>query len=350
MRMTTFDSATDRDWESLAPDLRECGEIAGMRLSQALADAILNASNHLYSQAMQSLTPIEREGWIEAADTARGLRMGVGQAFLRQFQSRYARACQQAARARSTAGGVFASFERYDAPKRVESNFLGCFRQYVAWDGLLGLNRCYADLLGNPDLDPFESPLGPTVLESAIVASMRLPVGREIARQRVLDAVYRELLGKVNLLYRDLTSFMIALGFVKSGVVSRADASMPSAPVEEAVVNPTGAQEAPTEKVEEAVSEVSQAAEPTVEGLLDSLKQGMWMEYHRPGKAPHPLKLSWVSPKRSLFLWTTAEGGRTLCVSSDELSVAFASGQAKLIDKERLEAQARQDATQRKIA
>lgn len=351
MRMTTLDSAVDRDWENLAPDLRECGEIAGMRLSQVLADAVLNASNFLFTQAMQSLTPIERDGWVEAADMARSMRLGVGQAFLRQFQLRYAQACRQGMMVGTPSYSVFPGQEQYDAPKPAESNFLGLFRQYVAWDGLLGLNRCYAALLANPSLDPFESPVGPNILESAIVASLRFPVGHEVARQRVLDAVFRELLGKVNLLYRDLTSFMIALGFVKSGVVSRTDSSTAVVRAEDSPVTPSASDPLSEQKVED-VSEASADTEPepSVECLLDSLKHGMWMEYHRSGKAPHPLKLSWVSPKRSLFLWTTAEGGRTLCVSADELSAAFASGQARLIDKAQMEAEGQQDASQRKIA
>ncbi len=196
--------------------------------------------------------------------------------------------------------------------------FIERFRQYVAWDGLSRLTRCYADLLGNHDLDPLDAPVGPRVLDAALQAALHAQPGSEAAKVRLRSAVHKEFLGRVNLLYRDLTSFMIALGFVETRALRQRKSEDAS---------PAVVPETPSEPdVQEG------AAPPTEDACIASLAPGSWIEYRRPGKAPHPLRLSWASPKRSLFLWTTAEGGRTLCVSAEELSAAFAAGRARLIN------------------
>ncbi len=315
MRLMTQNTTSDTGWEALTPALRECGEIAAMRLSQALADAVLNASNALLDQATQSLTPIEREAWLESADVARAMRLGIGREFTRHFQMRYARACQDGAQ-RTVPDEPLAL--RDISPQGHGVGFIERFRQYVAWDGLSRLTRCYADLLGNTDLDPLDSPVGPRVLDAALQAALHAQPGGEAAKARLRSAVHKEFLGRVNLLYRDLTSFMIALGFVETRALTQRRSE--HAP-------PAVATETPAE------SDAQDVPAPAPEdACLASLAPGSWIEYRRPGKAPHPLRLSWASPKRSLFLWTTAEGGRTLCVSAEELSAAFAAGRARLIN------------------
>jgi hypothetical protein len=315
MRLTSLGNTPALDWERLSPALRECGEIAAMRLSQALADAVLNASNKLLDQASQALTPSEREAWLDAADLARALRFGLGQEFMRHFQTGYARACRQDTQAAEASGHVSGLELAGHAP---EAGFMSRFRQYVAWDGLAKLSQCYASLLNNPGLEPMYSPVGPMVIQSALDAGLRAQPGADAVKQRLVDSMHREFLGRVNLLYRDLTSFMIALGFVGAGALSRSGAETFGQGA------PETARETPTETTS---PEVAADADP-----LAGLVPGTWIEYRKSGKTPHPLRLSWASPKRSLYLWTTAEGGRTLCVSAEELAAAFASGRARRIE------------------
>jgi len=303
MRLTPPPPALE--WEALPASLRECGEIAAMRLSQALADAVLNASGRLVDQAGQALTPSERETWLAAADMARAMRIGLGDAFARCFQATYAEACRDGGR----------TLVADPDPEAVQdAGFDGRFRHFVAWDGLIKLNRCYAALLGNARLDPLYAPVGPRTIEGALLAALRAQPGNEAGKRKLLEFVYQEFLGRVNLLYRDLTSFMIALGFVETSSLRSEAAQAGPVPAAQATQD---AHAVP----------VTDANDP-----LRGITPGVWMEYGKPGRTPHPLRLTWTSPKRSLFLWTTAEGGRSLCVGAKELAEALASGRARLLD------------------
>jgi hypothetical protein len=300
MRLTLLDAearAAANELEHLPGALREAGEIAAMRLSRALTDATLSASDKLFDQASQALTPVEREGWLGAADLARSMRLDIGPNFIAAFQRHYARAC-------GPTGNL--------AP--IEPGFGERFRQYVAWDGLHRLSQCFASLLGRPDLDPLDAPAGPRVISAAFLETMRRQVGTAESKQRLVEFVLQDFLSRVNLLYRDLTSFLLALGYVDRRAMA---ASMPVSEPPEMETYPSS------------TPKLADAASPSI---IDTLAPGMWIEYRKPGKAPRPLKLAWVSPKRGMFLWCTAEGGRTLGVSADKLAAAFASGHAVRIE------------------
>lgn len=70
------------------------------------------------------------------------------------------------------------------------------------------------------------------------------------------------------------------------------------------------------------------AGEPSQD--IDSLERGMWLEF-TDGEAPRRLKLAWVSPMRSLFIFATAGRQEAFSVPVEKLAAQFRDGQAKVV-------------------
>ncbi|WP_164084936.1 DUF1631 family protein [Pseudazoarcus pumilus] len=69
---------------------------------------------------------------------------------------------------------------------------------------------------------------------------------------------------------------------------------------------------------------------------LDELHRGDWVEIALEAGQRRAVRLSWVSPARTLFLFTNRQGARALALTRGELARRFERGEALLIDDEPL--------------
>jgi hypothetical protein len=315
---TAFERLVEQEWASLSATLQECGEIAVMRLSQALADAVANAASKMFDHANQSLTPAEREHWLAAADYSRAVRINLGHDFSRHLQAKYCHACTQAVGDEASGKVAPHIVEHNNALGSLDVEFDKQFSQFVTKDSLQRISDNYAVLLG-VELRPADMPIGPAVIRTAIMDTFRTLPGSVDAKQRLLHTLYPEFLVKAGMLYRDLNGFMLALGVMPKPLARRyvpQDAkATQDAEVAQAV------RPAPAETVRSGIMEQKAAG----------CAVGDWIEYRHTSKPPRPLKLVWVSPLQSLYLWATAEGRRAFCLSTQELADMFACGKIQRI-------------------
>lgn len=202
-------------WSSLPLPLRECGEITVLRLSSALSDALAQASEQLFKEATEALTPHEREAFVEAAEFARNHRRGIIYDFMKHFELRYLRACQ---RKSSNLLGHFIDFdvkelkvvEHHVLDDSLEPGKITEAIQNSCWKTLQMLTSQFRDLLHDNDLLPNDIPLGPKVIEAAASDALRDQPARHNAKQRLAHALRWPLAARVNLLYRDLVDHLSA--------------------------------------------------------------------------------------------------------------------------------------------
>lgn len=69
---------------------------------------------------------------------------------------------------------------------------------------------------------------------------------------------------------------------------------------------------------------------------LDELHRGDWVEIALEAGQRRAVRLSWVSPARTMFLFTNRQGARALALTRGELARRFERGEALLIDDEPL--------------
>ncbi|MFC0170153.1 DUF1631 family protein [Pseudoduganella danionis] len=62
-----------------------------------------------------------------------------------------------------------------------------------------------------------------------------------------------------------------------------------------------------------------------------SLQRGMWLEFDQPGAASQQVKLAWVSPLRSLYIFATASRQEAYSLSADELAQRFDTGSVRIV-------------------
>lgn len=202
-------------WSGLQLPLRECGEITVLRLSSALSDALTQASEQLFKESTEALTPHERESFVEAAEFARNHRRGIMYDFMKHFELRYLRACQ---RKSSNLLGHFIDFDVKEL-KVIEHQVLddslepGKITEAIqnsCWKTLQMLTSQFRDLLHDNDLLPNDIPLGPKIIEAAVSDAIRDQPARHQAKQRLAHALRWPLAARVNLLYRDLVDHLSA--------------------------------------------------------------------------------------------------------------------------------------------
>ncbi len=333
---SAFDRLVEQEWASLPAALQECGEIAVMRPAQALADAVANAASKMFDQANQSLTPLEREHWLSAADFARAIRLNLGHDFSRYFQAKYCHACKHPRVVPADRNNPFAMESLRVADQNtfgadVDADFMRQFSQFVARDSLQRVSECFATLLG-VDLEPGDAPIGPRVISAALSDTFKIQPGHQDAKQRLLRTLHPEFLVRVNMLYRDMTSFMMALGFQSVSLSARAKAIEPGpAPFAASDALPTGVAQAGNAAPRFLSEPEAPQSVAAVRPSMAQFSLGDWIEYRQSGEVTRQLKLTWVSPLKSLFLWTTPEARRALCVSPDELTSMFESGRVRRI-------------------
>ncbi|BAL24438.1 DUF1631 domain-containing protein [Azoarcus sp. KH32C] len=77
--------------------------------------------------------------------------------------------------------------------------------------------------------------------------------------------------------------------------------------------------------------------EPTPELLeLDLLSRGSWVELKDESGDIRRMRLTWISPARTMYLFANRQGVRALALTRDELKRRFANGEARTADQEPL--------------
>lgn len=79
------------------------------------------------------------------------------------------------------------------------------------------------------------------------------------------------------------------------------------------------------------------AGEPTPQSLeLDLLSRGSWIELRDESGGIRRLRLSWISPARTMYLFANRQGQRALALTRHELTRRFATGEAATASEEAL--------------
>ncbi|HEX5343683.1 MAG TPA: DUF1631 family protein [Duganella sp.] len=64
---------------------------------------------------------------------------------------------------------------------------------------------------------------------------------------------------------------------------------------------------------------------------VDSLARGMWLEFTDQEGASRKVKLAWISPRRTLYIFSTAARQEAFSMSGDELAQRFREGSAQVV-------------------
>jgi hypothetical protein len=210
---TAADSAkTLRD---LALPLRECGELATLRLSAALSEALELAVDYLFEEASRSPSPQERESLIDAAELARQRRHALVCDFMRHFEHRYTRACL---RKHDVLAGDQIDFDA-DQLQVVEHHLLDDSLdpgkiaeaiQNTSWQILQRLTTQFQLMLRTEYLIPLDLPVGPKAIEVAVSDAIQDQLWRQRAKPKLARALRWPLAARVGLFYRDLADHLNA--------------------------------------------------------------------------------------------------------------------------------------------
>ena len=81
------------------------------------------------------------------------------------------------------------------------------------------------------------------------------------------------------------------------------------------------------------------AQPPALEKLLpelaavDGLERGMWLEFVQPDASVRKVRLAWVSPLRSLFIFSTGARQEAFSLQGEALAQACREGKARVIQE-----------------
>lgn len=64
---------------------------------------------------------------------------------------------------------------------------------------------------------------------------------------------------------------------------------------------------------------------------VDALQRGAWLQFEQTEGAPKKVKLAWVSPLRSLYIFSTSQRQEAFSMSSDELAAKFRLAQVQVL-------------------
>jgi hypothetical protein len=225
------DPATKAAWEALPIPLRECGEIAGLRLSVALSDALRQAADLLFSETTHALTQAEREAILDAAEFARASRERLVADFLLHFEKRYVRACQYKPTIMSGYRIDFDSSQlevvKHDLlDDSLDPGMIAEAIQNANWGSLYDLTKCFGKFLGAEGIKPNDIPLSPRLIEAAVSDATRDQIWRHQAKYRLVRSLRRFLPERVGHLYRDLAEHMYPM--VQQADMEAAVVSTPS--------------------------------------------------------------------------------------------------------------------------
>jgi hypothetical protein len=82
---------------------------------------------------------------------------------------------------------------------------------------------------------------------------------------------------------------------------------------------------------ENAVAAQEHAHKDEVELALDGLERGVWLEFAQADGGKRKLKLAWVSPLRSLFIFSTGTRGEAFSMPAEKLGEALRAGKVTVV-------------------
>jgi hypothetical protein len=82
---------------------------------------------------------------------------------------------------------------------------------------------------------------------------------------------------------------------------------------------------------ENAVAEQEHTDKDEVGHALDGLERGVWLEFAQADGGKRKLKLAWVSPLRSLFIFSTGTRGQAFSMPAEKLGEALRAGKATIV-------------------
>jgi len=80
----------------------------------------------------------------------------------------------------------------------------------------------------------------------------------------------------------------------------------------------------------EAMKERVMEAKDEEQGVLASLARGMWLEFEQEGAEPRKVKLAWISPLRTLFIFSTRGREEAFTLSGEELARRFEANKVRI--------------------
>ncbi|TXI92884.1 MAG: DUF1631 family protein, partial [Burkholderiaceae bacterium] len=93
---------------------------------------------------------------------------------------------------------------------------------------------------------------------------------------------------------------------------------------------------APVEISQQAIMTKVEQAIVAAEEAVASLERGMWVEFEKRDSSLQKVRLAWVSPMRSLFIFTSSQKEKSFSVAVDELERNFREGRAKIISVDKV--------------
>ncbi|TFW33002.1 DUF1631 family protein [Massilia horti] len=76
------------------------------------------------------------------------------------------------------------------------------------------------------------------------------------------------------------------------------------------------------------------APKDETELLVDGLERGMWLAFRQADGSERKVKLAWVSPLRTLFIFSAGAGSDAFSMQADKLVDALRTGQARVVEQE----------------
>jgi hypothetical protein len=70
------------------------------------------------------------------------------------------------------------------------------------------------------------------------------------------------------------------------------------------------------------------------EQAIQGLERGTWLEFAQPDGSVRKLKLAWVSPLRSLFIFSAGARGQAFSMAAERLADALRAGKASIVSRE----------------
>jgi hypothetical protein len=209
------DTALGGEWPAEQRPLQECGEIASLRLSSALADTLQLAAEQLLVLGAQAPGSHERDIFMEAADFAKMRRQMLADDFRQHFEQRYASACRR--RKSNLISGHVIDFDvshlRIVAHDQLEdvidpAEITEAIRNGT-WSPLYELTKWFREALAQSDTKPDDIPLGPKPIADAVCAAIKVHYRRHEVNHRLIRALCRLLPGRVNQVYLDLVGHLL---------------------------------------------------------------------------------------------------------------------------------------------
>jgi hypothetical protein len=88
-------------------------------------------------------------------------------------------------------------------------------------------------------------------------------------------------------------------------------------------------------------AEALQAEQDPVLGQIETLEKGMWLEIAETANGePRTVKLAWISPLRTLFIFSTAARKEAFSLQVDKLAAAWREGRVRVVRQDGVVAQA----------